>query len=88
MVPSFNEWVRDQGHAPNGKWVLARNTARIRERYPDSTVFSPARYDALVEEHRVLVRDDQLDRLWFDNGAPNGVRELLTEAFELGRAAQ
>lgn len=86
-VPSFNDWVKQQGHAPNGKWVLARNTARIRSRYPDSTVFGQTRYNALVEEHRLLCRAYTLHAIAAEHGVTVDTLDALAAAFEAGRAA-
>lgn len=84
-VPPFNAWLQEEGHAPHGRWVLARRTKRIVERYGEDVVcFSQKRVAELNEQHRVLVRDEALAQMRKDF-AKVGLEAIMVAAYEAGR---
>lgn len=87
-VPSFNDWVKAKGYAPNGKWVLAKRTPRTLARYPDSTFFTQKRYDQLVEEHRVEQRAEIIQIGLEQLGHGMSLASAMMHIFEAGRAAR
>lgn len=48
-APSFGEWLAAR---VGPRWVLGRNTAGLRARYPESVIISPAAYRKHQESYR------------------------------------
>lgn len=87
--PSFNDWLRQEGHVLGRRWVQVRSTSAIRARYGDDvTCFSRPRMAALEEEYRVFKREHIVVDILIEHKADFDAAPALVAAFEAGRKAR